>query len=199
MATPDPAAGQAPAPSEAAKPGKAEAQAKRTQTTTRTATTTRATTTATAQARAEVAGGPETVLPVRSLAEAAEALGDELLPLPNGGPGVGAAQVAERREGYELRQVGSITEAHATGAVHAPRVPAVTKEVLPRTDRAVDPDTVPGHRYARATGQVRRDGLTYQAGKHFKVDFRAHGELLVIGSIEPTPWSRLPVTNPDED
>lgn len=145
-----------------------------------------------AVAGAEVAGTAR----VDTLADAALALGDELAPLPNGGPGVGAAQVAVAREGFELREVGSIAEAHTIGRAHAPRVPAVTKEVLPRTDRAVDPDTVPGHRYAKATGQVRRDGLTYQAGEPIKVDFRAHSELLIIGSIEDTPWSRLPETKP---
>jgi len=140
--------------------------------------------------------GDAPLLHADSLAEAAAALSlsADPVPLPNGGPGVGAAQVAERQEGFALRPVGTVLEERLRD-VAAPRVPAVTKDVLPRTDYAVDPDSVPGFRYATAANQVRRDGLTRQPGHKVKIDYRGYVELVAIGAILPTPWAQLPKTD----
>ena len=107
-------------------------------------------------------------------------------------PGAGALHLAERTEGFTLRPLGAAVDDRVREAERAYRGPGVTREILPRTDLPVDPDSVPGHRYATVATQLRRDGLTYQPGERVKVDFRAHSQLVPIGAILPAPWHGLP-------
>lgn len=137
-------------------------------------------------------GGPADALRTGSLAEAAAAFVDREIPLSDGGPGVGAARLAERTsERFVSRPIGTLGEELARAEVLEPRVPAITKDVLPRSEFRVDPDTVPGHRYATAAAQLRRDGRTYQPGVEVKVDYRAYSQLVAIGAIVADPWHRL--------
>ena len=142
--------------------------------------------------RVETGRDPADPVRARSLAEAAAALGDRPVPLPNGGPGVGATLIAERTEGIAMRAVGTVGEELRRAAEAAPRVPGVTRRVLPRRDFAVDPDSVKGHRYATAAAQLRRDGLTYQPGQEVRVDYRAYVELVPVAGILADPWDKLP-------
>lgn len=138
--------------------------------------------------------GPGDVLRTSSFAEAAAALVDRDVPLLDGGPGVGAARVAERvPERFVTRPIGTLGEELARAELREPRVPPVTKDVLPRSEFRVDPDTVPGHRYATAAAQLRRNGKTYQAGVGVRVDFRAYSQLVAVGAIVADPWHDLEV------
>lgn len=138
-------------------------------------------------------GGPADAFRTGSLAAAAAALADREVPLSGGGPGVGAARVAERTAAqFTSRPIGTVSEELARAELRDPRVPPVTKDVLPRSEFRVDPDTVPGHRYATAAAQLRRNGLTYQPGEDVPVDFRAYSELVPVAAILADPWHRLP-------
>lgn len=132
------------------------------------------------------------VLRTGSFAEAAAAFIDRDVPLLDGGPGVGAARVAERStERFVSRPIGTLADELARAEVLEPSVPPVTKDVLPRSEFRVDPDTVPGHRYATAAAQLRRNGKTYQPGVDVPVDFRAYSQLVAVGAIVADPWHRL--------
>lgn len=136
--------------------------------------------------------GPADAPRARSFAEAAATFIDRDVPLPDGGPGVGAARVAERiPERFASRPIGTVREELERAEVMEARVPPVTKDVLPRSEFRVDPDTVPGHRYATAAAQLRRDGKTYQPGVEVPVDFRAYSQLVAVGAIIADPWHRL--------
>lgn len=130
-----------------------------------------------------------------SFAEAAAAFADRDLreiPLLDGGPGIGAARVAERApEQFVSRPIGTLGEELARAGAREPRVPPVSKDILPRSEFRVDPDTVPGHRYATVAAQLRRDGKTYQAGTEVRVDFRAYSQLVAVGAIVADPWHHL--------
>lgn len=137
--------------------------------------------------------GPADAPRARSFAEAAATFIDRDVPLPDGGPGVGAARVAERiPERFASRPIGTVREELERAEVMEARVPPVTKDVLPRSEFRVDPDTVPGHRYATAATQLRRNGRTYQPGVEVKVDFRAYSQLVAVGAIVADPWHDLP-------
>ena len=135
---------------------------------------------------------PADVLRTGSFAEAAAAFVDRDVPLLDGGPGVGAARLAERiPERFASRPIGTLGEELARVEAAEPRVPPVTKDVLPRSEFRVDPDTVPGHRYATAAAQLRRNGKTYQAGVPVAVDFWAYSQLVAVGAIVADPWHYL--------
>lgn len=135
------------------------------------------------------------VLRTGSFAEAAAALTDRDLreiPLLDGGPGIGAARIAERApEQFVSRPIGTLGEELVRAGAREPRVPPVTQDVLPRSEFRVDPDTVPGHRYATVAAQLRRNGKTYQAGTEVRVDFRAYSQLVAVGAIVADPWHDL--------
>ena len=151
------------------------------------------------QGEAEAARTDETpvagVLHVESVAAAAALLAAPEVAAFD--PGAGAAHIAERTEGFTLRPIGTVAEERLR-EIERPRVPGVTRDVLPRTDHLVDPDTVPGHRYATVASQLRHNHLTYQPGQTVRIDFRAYSQLVPVGAILPTPWRDLPEHDPDD-
>ena len=150
-----------------------------------------------AETAATEAAGAHGTLHVDSVAAAAAALLDTPLVPAAFDPGAGAVHIAERTEGFALRAAGTTADELMREAERRRPRPPVTRDVLPRTDFLVDPDSVPGHRYATVATQLRRDGFTYQPGQRVKLDFRAHSQLVPIGAILAEDWHDLPEFDPD--
>lgn len=156
----------------------------------------------------EVPGGP-----VPGLGAAAAALGAPVVPMPVGGPGVGAARVATEVSavrtvpldgaGHEAEVDRFLTGRVSAGVVspdqrrHYERL-ASTPEGF-ETVRALfpvgqarretfDPDDVPGTHVLRALTNIRHDNRSYAAGEEIELDFRAYEQLVSIAAVPPIDW-----------
>lgn len=158
-------------------------------------------------------------------AQAAEkpvVVGAAEIPLEPGGPGAGAARVAEEVEGFATRPVAGSEMSIAAltageraeleelrrlrssgGAFAATMEPDVARHVeegrrlaagLPaRQGLVVDAASVPEIRFAQAATRVLRNGRNYTAGEPVPLDFAAYTELVGIGAIVNDRWADLPM------
>lgn len=128
--------------------------------------------------------------PVADLGEAAAALGAApVVPVPVGGPGVGAERIAEPVLGTETRPLYPRT-ADPRGPVAAdPRYGAAPYRAPAAAPLVVDPDGVPGTHIFEALTRITHDGRDYVLGDEVELDFRSYEELVSIGAVRPIDWS----------
>lgn len=158
-------------------------------------------------------------------AQAAEkpvVVGAAEIPLEPGGPGAGAARVAEEVEGVASRPVAGSTayvaELNAAeraeldelrrlrlggDAFAATMEPDVARHVQEgqrlaaglsaRQGVVIDAASVHEIRLAQAATRVLRDGRTYTTGEPVPLDFAAYTELVGIGAIVNDRWADLPM------
>lgn len=140
---------------------------------------------------------PGTAPVAHSLGEAAAALGAPVVPVPAGGPGVGAAQVAEPVEGVRTLPIGPTyadLDRPADQVARTAREPLAgsTAGNLVGSDAArtlVDPNDIPGTRELPALTTIDRNGRIYQpGGEPVPLDFASYSELVSIGAVPPIDW-----------
>lgn len=120
------------------------------------------------------------------LAEAAAALGAPVVPVEVPGPGVGAERIAQSVTRVEDSPL--LREAAADRALSGVAAPAI------------DPATVPGHRWLTVATRVTHDGVDYDPAhpdperRGFYADFTNYSELVTIGAVLPRGWPELSET-----
>lgn len=127
-----------------------------------------------------------------SLGEAAAVVGAPVVPVPAGGPGVGADRIAEAVPGTRSVALDPRTaDPRGPTAEQLQRVasaPFGTAGALAAGGVVVDPDDIPGTRRLEAITTILRDGRSYAPGEPILLDFRGYEELVAIGAVSPIDW-----------
>lgn len=122
-----------------------------------------------------------------SLGEAAAVVGAPVVPVPAGGPGVGADRIAEPAHGTHAVALDPRT-ADPRGPTAEQLQRAAPLPLSAGAQVAVDPDDIPGTRKLEALTTILRDGRTYAPGELIRLDFRGYEELVAIGAVPPIDW-----------
>lgn len=141
-----------------------------------------------------ISAAPDTIS-VGNLGEAAAALGQAVIPVPAGGPGVGADRIAQPTAGVEARALdprtadprGPVAGEARQGQHYGPAGAGWTYGG-PDPQLVIDPDGVPGTHRLQALTNIRRDGRGYAAGEEIELDYRGYEELVAIGAVQPIDW-----------
>lgn len=118
-----------------------------------------------------------------------EVPGTGVIPTVDGGPGAGAAKLAEAGRDVHLRDLGAPGDRVLLDRPFPVAEPVlITMGLSPLEGLEIDPADFPGTHTFEALMRIHRDGRAIEPGEDIELDIRGYAELVAIGAVAPIDW-----------